>query len=98
MRKDWILSDEEKTVKREKIERNRRLKQQARLIFQQQTDGFIHPNFQINTQITDVSFTNEFFIFPIRITFLEKNKLNDPSWDSNYTPSTIRADVLSQLD
>jgi len=72
MRKDWILSDEEKTIKREKIERNRRLKQQARLIFQQQTDGFIHSNIQIDTQIIDVSFTNEFFISSNRITFLEK--------------------------
>jgi hypothetical protein len=74
MRKDWILSDEEKTIKREKIERNRRLKQQARLIFHQQTDGFIHSNFQINTQILDVSFTNEFFISSDRIIFLENNK------------------------
>jgi hypothetical protein len=74
MRKDWILSDEEKTMKREKIARNRMLKQQARLMFQQQTDGLIHSNFQTNTQIIDVSFTNEFFISPNRITSLKKIK------------------------
>ena len=37
MRKDWILSDEEKVIKREKVERNRLLKQQAHIASQQIT-------------------------------------------------------------
>ncbi len=28
----------------------------------------------------------------------KERKNFDPSWDSNHTPSAIRADVLSQLD
>ncbi len=28
----------------------------------------------------------------------KERKNVDPSWDSNHTPSAIRADVLSQLD
>ncbi|CAF1528317.1 unnamed protein product [Adineta ricciae] len=37
MRKDWILSDEEKIIKREKVERNRLLKQKAQIVSQQVT-------------------------------------------------------------
>lgn len=39
MRKEWILTDEEKRLKRKKIERNRLLKQQAQLAIQQTTQG-----------------------------------------------------------
>lgn len=37
MRKDWILSDEEKIMKREKVVRNRLLKQQGQVTIQPQT-------------------------------------------------------------
>jgi hypothetical protein len=30
--------------------------------------------------------------------YVTERRKNHPSWDSNYTPSAIRADVLSQLD
>jgi hypothetical protein len=51
MRKEWILTDEEKTLKRQKIVRNRMIKQQAQSIHHQ-TKDFIHSN----TQIIEVSF------------------------------------------
>ena len=39
MRKEWILTDEEKRLKRRKIERNRLIKEQAQIaVRQQQTD------------------------------------------------------------
>jgi len=37
MRKEWILTDEEKYLKREKIVRNRLLKQQAQIVVQQKS-------------------------------------------------------------
>jgi hypothetical protein len=36
MRKEWILTDEEKSLKRRKIERNRLIKEQAQLAIRQQ--------------------------------------------------------------
>jgi len=30
--------------------------------------------------------------------YVAEREKDDPSWDSNYTPSAIRADVLSHLD
>ncbi|CAF2840922.1 unnamed protein product [Rotaria sp. Silwood2] len=48
MRKEWILTDEEKTIKRQKIVRNRLIKQQAQMNLQQQTNGLAHSNVQIN--------------------------------------------------
>ena len=41
MRKEWILSEEEKRIKRKKIERNRLIKQQAQLAEHQKSQ---HPN------------------------------------------------------
>lgn len=37
MRKEWILTDEEKYLKREKIVRNRLLKQQAHIVIRQKS-------------------------------------------------------------
>lgn len=37
MRKEWILTDEEKYLKREKIVRNRMLKQQAQIVVQRKS-------------------------------------------------------------
>jgi hypothetical protein len=51
MRKEWILTDEEKTLKRQKIVRNRMIKQQGQLIHRQ-TNDLIHSN----TQTIEVSF------------------------------------------
>ncbi|CAF5015228.1 unnamed protein product, partial [Rotaria magnacalcarata] len=53
MRKEWILTDEEKTLKRQKIVRNRMIKQQAQLSFQQQTNAAVHSTVQINTKTTE---------------------------------------------
>jgi hypothetical protein len=50
MRKEWILTDEEKRLKRRKIERNRLIKQQAHTIVHpqhhQNNPNIIHSNFQ----------------------------------------------------
>jgi len=52
MRKEWILTDEEKRLKRRKIERNRLIKQQAHTIVHSQhhqnNPNIIHSNFQPN--------------------------------------------------
>ncbi|CAF3525686.1 unnamed protein product [Adineta steineri] len=49
MRKEWILTDEEKRLKRRKIERNRLIKQQAQITGHQQRNQDInHSNFQTN--------------------------------------------------
>ncbi|CAF0807810.1 unnamed protein product [Rotaria sp. Silwood1] len=52
MRKEWILTEEEKRSKRKKIERNRLIKQQAQLTLyqqqQQQNNDLIHLNVQTN--------------------------------------------------
>ena len=52
MRKEWILTDEEKTLKRQKIVRNRIIKQQAQLDVHHQSNDSIHSN----TRTTEVSF------------------------------------------
>ncbi|CAF1216135.1 unnamed protein product [Adineta steineri] len=54
MRKDWILSDEEKNIKREKIVINRLRKQQAQIVLQQQTNDLIHSNLKTRTKTTTV--------------------------------------------
>ena len=55
MRKEWILTDEEKRLKRRKIERNRMIKQQAHMTIQQQANRDInHANFQSNLPSTEV--------------------------------------------
>jgi hypothetical protein len=59
MRKEWILTDEEKHLKREKIVRNRMIKKQAQIVLHQQTNDLIHSN----PQTIEVSF------------FLLKNKI-----------------------
>jgi hypothetical protein len=51
MRKEWILTDEEKYLKREKIVRNRLIKQQAHIGFDQPTGGDV-------ARSTDVSFSH----------------------------------------
>ncbi|UJR23406.1 hypothetical protein I4U23_026413 [Adineta vaga] len=57
MRKDWILSDEEKIIKREKVVRNRLLKQKAQRITQQQTTNDFN---QTNSNIVVKSSTIPF--------------------------------------
>jgi hypothetical protein len=52
MRKEWILTDEEKTLKRQKVVRNRMMKQQAQLDIHQQTNDLIYSN----TTTIEVSF------------------------------------------
>jgi hypothetical protein len=49
MRKEWILTDEEKSLKRRKIERNRLIKQQTQVVVQQQPqiNDTTYSNFQI---------------------------------------------------
>jgi len=44
MRKEWILTDEEKHLKREKIVRNRMIKKQAQIVLHQQTNDLTHSN------------------------------------------------------
>ena len=52
MRKEWILTDEEKRIKRKKIERNRLIKQQAHItVHQQHNHDIIHSNLQTNASI-----------------------------------------------
>lgn len=55
MRKEWILTDEEKHLKREKIVRNRLIKQQARNIHEHGITTDIIP-------IHEVCFSSLFFI------------------------------------
>ncbi|CAF1210495.1 unnamed protein product [Adineta ricciae] len=56
MRKEWILTDEEKRLKRRKIERNRLIKQQAHMTIQQPANRDInHTNFQTNLPPTEQS-------------------------------------------
>jgi hypothetical protein len=52
MRKEWILTDEEKHLKREKIVRNRMIKKQAQIVLHQQTNDLTHSN----PQTIEVSF------------------------------------------
>lgn len=40
MRKEWILTEEEKIIKRQKIEQNRRIKKEAQRVLQQQSNSF----------------------------------------------------------
>lgn len=49
MRKEWILTDEEKRLKRRKIERNRLIKEQAQLAIRQQHSQNNDTNFRTNT-------------------------------------------------
>ena len=53
MRKEWILTDEEKTLKRQKVVRNRMMKQQAQL------------DIHSNTTTYEVSFS--MFIHLVRV-------------------------------
>lgn len=55
MRKEWILTEEEKTLKRQKIFRNRLIKQQAQLSLQQQANGLKQSSLQISTKAIEVS-------------------------------------------
>lgn len=49
MRKEWILTEEEKRLKRRKIERNRLLKEQAQLIGRQQNQGSFEAHYRTNS-------------------------------------------------
>ncbi|CAF0793076.1 unnamed protein product [Rotaria sordida] len=55
MRKEWILTDEEKTLKRQKIVRNRLIKQQAQVNLQQQINDLGHSNAQTNMKTSEKS-------------------------------------------
>ena len=48
MRKEWILTDEEKRLKRRKIERNRLIKEQAQIAIRQQTQPNQNTHFRTN--------------------------------------------------
>lgn len=52
MRKEWILTDEEKSIKRQKIVRNRLIKQQALLGLPPKTVDVV----QTNIKTSEVSF------------------------------------------
>ncbi|CAF0850247.1 unnamed protein product [Rotaria sp. Silwood1] len=54
MRKEWILTDEEKTLKRQKIVRNRMMKQ-AQMSLQQQTNGLSNSNIQTDIKTSEKS-------------------------------------------
>jgi len=49
MRKEWILTEEEKRLKRRKIERNRLLKEQAQLIGRQQNQNSFEAHYRTNS-------------------------------------------------
>jgi hypothetical protein len=59
MRKEWILTDEEKYLKREKIVRNRMIKHQTQVVPQQQTNDSIHLNLQRYNNTIKVRFTHK---------------------------------------
>jgi hypothetical protein len=66
MRKEWILTDEEKHLKREKIVRNRMIKQQAQMVLQQQPNELIHPNLQQIAQKSPIEFQESLTnLFPL---------------------------------
>jgi len=48
MRKEWILTEEEKRLKRRKIERNRLIKEQAQIAIRQQHPQNNDTNFRTN--------------------------------------------------
>jgi hypothetical protein len=48
MRKEWILTEEEKRIKRRKIERNRLIKEQAHSAIHQQHKSNNDTNFRTN--------------------------------------------------
>ena len=55
MRKEWILTEEEKCLKRRKIERNRIIKQQAQMVFHQQPNETIPSNPESDGHSNEVS-------------------------------------------
>jgi hypothetical protein len=61
MRKEWILTDEEKCLKRRKIERNRIIKQQAKLVLHQEPNDLTHSNIQTNPNKTEVNLSHKYF-------------------------------------
>ena len=54
MRKDWILTEEEKVLKREKIVRNRLIKKQAQIVLQHQTNDLTQTNLHTNMETLQV--------------------------------------------
>jgi hypothetical protein len=66
MRKEWILTDEEKRLKRRKIERNRLIKEQAQLAIRQQHND---SNFRTNNSSSSTIEVCHYFrlIIPIRL-------------------------------
>ncbi len=64
MRKEWILTDEEKHLKRRKIERNRLIKQQAQLVVHQQhqqNNDIVQTNTSSSSSIIEVCFILSIF-------------------------------------
>lgn len=51
MRKEWILTEEEKVIKRQKIEQNRRIKKEAQKVLQQPSSQMIlnHPEMRLTS-------------------------------------------------
>lgn len=78
MRKEWILTDEEKHLKRQKIVRNRMLKQQARNHPEHVTTTDIIPIHEVRfSSITLPSFLIEdFFLAFIIIIFVSSRTIS----------------------
>ena len=55
MRKEWILTEEEKCLKRRKIEQNRMIKQNAQLVPHQTTNDMGHPDLTTHVESNEVS-------------------------------------------
>ena len=55
MRKEWILSDEEKCLKRRKIEQNRVIKQNAQLVPHQTKTDMAHVGLTAHIESNEVS-------------------------------------------
>lgn len=58
MRKEWILTEEEKIIKRQKIEQNRRIKKEAQRVLHQQSNQILVNHSEIRPNSFDVSFSS----------------------------------------
>ena len=63
MRKEWILTDEEKSIKRQKIVRNRLIKQRTQLDLRQSTNKLSSSNLKHDMKSSEVSFQEIRFDF-----------------------------------
>jgi len=67
MRKEWILTEEEKVIKRQKIEQNRRIKKEAQRVLHQQSNQilFEHSELRPNSFDQAVPHSHQSSIIPI---------------------------------